>query len=98
MVPRELIKVAVVGRMMFGTIPPIPVTAFGNQKLFISKPLVLLTGRPVLTNVEVASLGKVIPGEVIFRGSDPNVEVGVDPRARHQRCQRSGIRGSRDRL
>src|SRR3954452_5892137 len=92
----ELIKVAVVGGVMFRTVPPIPIAAFGDQEFFVSEPLLVLTRRTVLARVEVASLGEVVPGEVILRGSDPNIEIGVDPRPRHQRWQSDGIRASSD--
>src|SRR6185369_16570684 len=32
MLPVQLIKIAIVGRMMLGAIPPVPVTAFGDEQ------------------------------------------------------------------
>ena len=40
----ELVEVAVVGGVMFGTVPPVPVAALGDQQLFVSQVAVLVGG------------------------------------------------------
>ena len=41
---------------------------------------------------------EIVPGAVVFRSADPDVEVGVNPRARNQRLQPAKILVPRDGL
>src|SRR6185437_11501666 len=69
--------------MVLWAVPPVPIAAFSDQQLFIRELLLLGAGRRSAMRVEVPCFGEVVPGEVIFRRSDPHVEVGVDPRSRN---------------
>src|SRR5262249_29935386 len=74
----KLVEVAIVGRMMLGTIPPVPITAFPNQKLFECKLALFLRGLGRMLAVKVARVVEVIPGAIVFRRANPDIEVGID--------------------
>src|SRR5260370_1606622 len=94
----ELVEVAVVRRMVLWTVPPVPVAALCNQD-FLKRQLTLRfarTGRILV--VELAGMMKVIPGTVVLRSTDPHVEVGVNPRSRHNRWNAPEVPMARDRF
>ena len=65
--------------MVFRTIPPVPVTALGNQQFFKSQ--LFLCGRD-LTGIfieKIAGRRQMVPGEIVFRGANPNIEICVNP-------------------
>src|SRR5690348_14745743 len=100
----ELVKIAIIGRVVLGTIPPIPVAPFGNEELFFGQLSLLLGTAGGGLRKEITSLIEVIPRAIVFRSADPDIEVGVNPRTGSQRIQgvevlvpRDGLR-HRDRL
>src|SRR5580698_5597702 len=96
----ELVEVAIVGRVMLRPVPPVPVTAFGNQQLFPGD-LALLFGHPMrMTVIVIARFRQQVPSEIVLWSADPYVEVGIDPRARHQTVEPPKVRlvVPRDRL
>src|SRR5437899_12097133 len=48
--------------------------------------------------LEVVRMVKIVPGLVVFRRADPDVEIRVNPRAGYQRIQDIDIAMPRDRL
>src|SRR5262249_39089051 len=78
----ELVKVTVVGRMVLRTIPPVPVAAFGNQYLFEGESAGFIVCSRRLLRIKITRGREIVPGEIIFGRSDPDVEVRVDPGAR----------------
>src|SRR5882724_830099 len=48
--------------------------------------------------IEVASVVKIVPGLVIFRRADPDIEVGVNPGAGRQRMQHIDVTVPRNGL
>src|SRR5215469_4175690 len=78
------VEIAVVGRRMLGSVPPVPVAALGNQQFLVGKALLFSACGAGMMVVEVSGLGEVVPGEIVFRSADPNVEVGVDPGTRNE--------------
>src|SRR5437667_11055951 len=81
---------------MFRTVPPAPVAAFRNPELLTRE---FHFGGISMVGVAVEELTRIpqqVPGEVVFLGANPNVEVGVDPRARNavrERPRLNGLRG-----
>src|SRR6202166_1633428 len=86
----KLVKVAVVCGVMLGAVPPVPVAALGDQKFFICELALFFrrAGRRLL--IEIASVIEIVPSLVILGRPDPNVKVGIDPRARNQRLEMTG--------
>ena len=79
--PKQEIKLLVLRARVLGAIPPAPVAAFRDPKLFLSKAY-LLRAQPGLEGVsskEVAGVRHQVPGFVVLLGANPDVEVGVDP-------------------
>src|SRR5215470_3309164 len=94
----ELIELAIVGRVMLRAVPPVPVAAFGNEQLFERQlPLLLRTIRCCLF-VEVARVVEVVPRLVVFGSTDPDVEVGMNPRAGSNGIQYIHVTMALDRL
>src|SRR5438874_6962240 len=73
--------------MVLRTIPPIPVAAFGDKQFFERQFALLLRTMLRRLLVEVASMVKIVPGLVVFRRADPDIEVGVNPGAGRQRME-----------
>ena len=85
----KFVKVAIIRRMMFRPVPPVPVAALGNQDFF-KRQCALFFGRAGRgLRAKISRVMQVVPRTIIFRRSNPDVEVRVDPRPRHQRLQRS---------
>ena len=100
----EFVEFAVVGGMVLRAIPPVPVTAFGDQDFFEGQLPLRLAGRGSSLGIEIAGVVEIVPGAIVFRSADPDVEVGVNPGARNQRlswrkfwCRCNGF-GDRDGL
>src|SRR5262249_45414712 len=64
------------------TIPPVPVAAFGNQYLFEGESAGFIVCSRRLLRIKITRGREIVPGEIIFGRSDPDVEVRVDPGAR----------------
>ncbi len=94
----ELIEIAIVGRVMFRPVPPVPIAALGNQDLLKRQLALLLARTRCILLVKLARVVQVIPGAVVLRRTNPYIEVGVDPRSRHQRRQSTEILVPRNRL
>src|SRR6516225_6307236 len=78
---------------MLGTVPPVPVAAFGDPKLLLRPPQafrIKIRTRGI-SCVKVARIGQQVPCPVIFLRADPDVEVGIDPGARHNVGERSRL-------
>ena len=89
MLPKQEIKLLVLRARVLGAIPPAPVAAFRDPKLFLSKAY-LLRAQPGLEGVsskEVVGVRQQVPGFVVLLGADPDVEVGVDPGPRRHMGQ-----------
>src|SRR6266851_4281025 len=71
--------------MVLGTVPPVPVAAFGDKDFFKRQPALRLAGRRRCLSVKVAGVVKIVPGTIVFRRADPHVEIGVNPGAGNQR-------------
>src|SRR5581483_9908298 len=84
--------------MMFGAVPPVPIAAFGDQQLFVCQLLLFRSRRRRTMRIEISRFGEVVPREIVLRRSDPDIEVGIDPRAWDQAGERSGIACSLDRF
>src|SRR6202158_1833339 len=94
----EFVKIAVIGRVMFRPVPPVPVAALGNQYLLESE-LALRLGRTRgILRVELARVINVVPGAIVLRSTDPHIKVRVDPRPGHERTQLAEIFVARNRL
>ena len=75
----EFVELAVVRGVMLRTVPPVPIATLGDEQFFKGE-LALLFGNCLrVLGVEVSRVVKVVPSTVVFRGTDPHVEVGVDP-------------------
>ena len=83
----KLVEVAVVGRVMLGTVPPVPVATLGDEQLLPGEGALLGGGLGGVFVVKVAGLAEVIPTAIVLRRADPDVEVGVDPRSRDESAQ-----------
>src|SRR5689334_20302836 len=83
----ELVEIGIVGGVVLGAIPPIPIAAFGDEELFTGELAGGFLGEQRSFIVEIACGFEVVPGFVIFRSSDPNVEIGVDPGAGDDRTE-----------
>src|ERR1700756_1805854 len=77
----QLVEFAIVGGVVFRAVPPVPVTALGDENFFPSQLLLLRGTAGRIFGVEVAGMVEVVPGTVVLGGSDPDVVVSVDPRA-----------------
>src|SRR6202795_4675265 len=86
----EFVKVAIVGGVMLGTVPPVPVAALGDQKFFIRQLALFLRRARRSLLVKIAGMVEVVPRLVILGRSNPNVKVGVDPRPANERRQMTG--------
>src|SRR5260370_41504843 len=87
----EFVKVAVVGRVVLWSVPPVPVATFGDEQ-FLERQLALFvrtTQRSL--GVEIAGVVKIIPGAIVLRRTDPYIEICVDPRPWNQRSHRVEI-------
>src|SRR5262249_30306166 len=77
----QLIKLPVVGGMVLGPVPPVPIAALRNEQFFKGKLLLLSRHIFRIGTKEIARGRKMVPGKVVFRCTDPHIEVGIDPRA-----------------
>src|SRR5215469_9678715 len=87
----ELVEVAVIRRVMLRPIPPIPVTALGDQDLVKRQLALRLSGPSRILRIELARVIEVIPCTIILRRADPYIKVRVDPRSWHQRIEPAEI-------
>src|SRR5580698_685170 len=94
----EFVKIVVVGRMVLRSVPPVPVAALGNQDFLKGEPLLSFAGAGRILGVELARVVQIVPSTVIFGSANPNVEVGMNPRARHQGLQRREVAMTGGRL
>src|SRR6266576_6248127 len=94
----KFVDVAIVGGMVLGAVPPIPVAAFGNQEFFVGELALGLHALRSSMMVGFASLEEIVPGAVVFRSADPDIEVGRDPGARGDRIQTVEVVMPRDRF
>src|SRR5436305_13658125 len=94
----EFIEIAIIGGVVLGAVPPIPVAALGYENLFKSQFSLIFTHTRCCLGICLAGLSEVVPRLVVFRCADPYVEVGVDPRARYERLQVSKILMASDRF
>src|SRR6266576_1082336 len=94
----KFVDVAIVGGMVLGAVPPIPVAAFGNQEFFVGELALGLHALRSSMIVGFASLEEIVPGAVVFRSADPDIEVGRDPGAWGDRIQMVEVVLPRDRL
>src|SRR2546428_10378918 len=83
----KLVKVAIVRRVVFRTVPPAPVAALRDQNLLEGQVALRLVRTCRVLRIELASVVEIIPGTIILWSANPNVEVGVDPGPRHNRLQ-----------
>ena len=75
----KLVEIAVVRRMMFRPVPPIPITAFRNQE-FIERESALRLGRAGRgARIKLPRVMQIVPRPVILRRPDPHVEVRINP-------------------
>src|SRR5216683_8095082 len=74
--------------MVLRPVPPIPVASFRNQDFFEGELPLGLAGSGGRLRVEVSRMVKIVPGAVVFRGANPDVEIGMDPRPWDQRLER----------
>ena len=72
---------------MLRAIPPVPVAAFGDQDFFKGDLPLLFPRLGSGLGIEVARVVKIVPGAVVFRRTNPDVEVSVNPGARNQRLE-----------
>ncbi len=75
----QLIEVAVVGGMVLRSIPPIPVAALRDKQFFVGQPALLLRRLRGAVLIDFARCMQVVPRQIVFRRSDPYVEIGIDP-------------------
>src|SRR5207245_11699101 len=73
--------------MVLRPVPPVPITAFGNKNFFESQFALGFAGACGTLRIELARMIEVGPGAIVFGSADPDVEVGVDPRARDKGCE-----------
>jgi len=83
----EFVEIAVVGRMMLRTIPPVPVAALGDQDLLPCQGALRVRRTGSGLSIIIPRRIQIVPGFVVLGRSDPDVEIRVDPRSRHQRTQ-----------
>src|SRR5271165_1496426 len=70
--------------MMFGTVPPVPVATFGDQQLLPGDLALRRRNAMRVAVIVIARFSQQVPGAVVFRRPDPDIEVGVDPRPGYQ--------------
>src|SRR5579883_364207 len=84
----EFVEISVVGGMVLGAVPPIPITALGDEKLFISELPLCFRGMGCIFGIKFPGAIEIVPGEIVLGGADPNIEVRVNPGARNQCLER----------
>src|ERR1700683_1810635 len=94
----NLVKVAIVGGGVLRTVPPVPVTALGNQNFFKSELSLGFARVRRMLRIEFARMMKVVPSAVVFGSANPDIEVQIDPRAGNQRGQGQDVPMAVDRL
>src|SRR5947199_10747101 len=77
--------------MVLRPVPPVPITAFGNKNFFESQFALGFAGACGTLRIELARMMEVVPGELVFGSTDPDIVVGVDPRAGEKGCETSKI-------
>src|SRR5258708_21518741 len=83
----EFIKIAVIGRVMLGTVPPVPIAALRDQDFFERQLSLGLAGGSRMLRIEFARVVQVVPGPIVLGSADPDIEVRIDPGTRNQRSQ-----------
>src|SRR6266852_4965668 len=73
---------------MLRAIPPAPIAALRDQQLFVGKPAIVFGNAGCQLIVFLTSAEQILPGLVVFLRSDPDVEVGVNPRSREDMMER----------
>ena len=81
----EFVKIAIVGGVVLRPIPPVPIAALRNQDFLKSQLALRFTDLWRSLGVEVTCIAEVIPGSIVLRSSDPNIEIGMNPGAGRQR-------------
>ena len=72
------IEFSIVCRSVLGAVPPIPIAAFGDQQFFVGD--LPRSFRNVVRPVIRPARGQQkLPRQVVFRMSDPDSEVRIDP-------------------
>src|SRR5208283_6199441 len=71
----EFVKVAVVGRVMLGAVPPVPVAALGNHDFFEGQLALRLAGASGVLRIKFARVVQIVPGSIVFGSANPDVEV-----------------------
>src|SRR5579862_2324859 len=94
----EFVEIAIVGRVMLRSVPPVPIAAFGDQKFFVRQLALRFAGLPHVLGIKLAGMVKVVPGAIVLGSADPDVEIGINPRSRYEGWQRGGIRMARNRF
>src|SRR5438445_13848216 len=72
--------------MVLRPVPPVPITAFGNKNFFESEFALGLAGARGTLRIELARMMEVVPGAIVCGSTDPDIEVGDDPRAGKKGC------------
>src|SRR2546422_11251655 len=83
----KLVEFAIIGGVVFRAVPPVPVATFGNKNFFESEFALGLAGARGTLRIELARMMEVVPGAIVFGSTDPDIEVGVDPRAGEKGCE-----------
>ena len=90
----QLVKIRVILGVVLGAVPPVPVTALRDQEFFVCEVALCRSGGIGMFGKEVARGGKIIPCAIVLRRSDPDIEVGIDPRTGRQLCQWREVLGT----
>src|SRR6266700_16158 len=75
----QLIKLTIIGRVMLRTVPPVPVTALGDEQFFVGQFFLLRRGFLRILAEEIARRRQMVPGQVVLWSANPDVKVRVDP-------------------
>src|ERR1700751_4126261 len=73
--------------MVLRAVPPVPVATFGNKNFLESELALGFAGARGILRIKLARMIEVVPGAIVFGSADPDVEVGIDPRARDKGCE-----------
>ena len=85
----QVVELAVVVRVVVVAVPPAPVAAFGDEQFLARRRQRLGAGGAGGVLERAAGARQLAPGAAIVGVADPDVEVGVDPRAGMQAGSRS---------
>src|SRR5579859_1049262 len=75
----QLVKITIILRVVLRAVPPIPITAFGNQQLFKGQAFLLRRCLARILSEEITRGGEAVPGSIVLRRANPYIKVGVDP-------------------